>query len=375
MSLYTSLTGLAAATKDMAVISNNLANTQTTGFKRSSAKFEDVYASMPGTKASTATGVGTAVSSVDQEFSQGDLENSSNVLDLAVAGNGFFGLLLNDGSQGFTRNGGFMLDKNNVIVNSEGHQLLGKSVNAATEKTTGAIGSIIIPESIASTSAETARVKFTALTASQTLVLGGITVTAGTDGATADEVAAAFANIAAGGSGSAAGATIASATGSLTGFSTGPVSNSSVTFTSTTTGDVTDLANTGTGTVGITSSPANHEFIGLSIDTDGMISARYGNGTIVKTAQIQLAKFENTDGLEFAAGSTYRATNAAGELTFAAGGEPGFGTVRSSSIERANVDITTELVDLIKAQRNFQANAKAIETSSALASTLINMRT
>ena len=375
MSLYTSLTGLAAATKDMAVISNNLANTQTTGFKRSSAKFEDVFASMPGTKASTATGVGTAVASVDQEFSQGDLENSSNVLDLAVAGNGFFGLLLNDGSQGFTRNGGFMLDKNNVIVNSEGHQLLGKSVNAATEKATGELGSIIIPESIASTTAETARVKFTALTANQTLILGGITVTAGTDGATADEVAAAFANIAADGSGSAAGATIASATGTLTGFSTGPVSNSSVTFTSTTTGDVTDLANTGTGTVGITSSPANHEFIGLSIDTDGMISARYGDGTIVKTAQIQLAKFENTNGLEFAAGSTYRATNEAGELAFAAGGEPGFGTVRSSSIERANVDITTELVDLIKAQRNFQANAKAIETSSALASTLINMRT
>ena len=128
MSLYTSLTGLAAATKDMAVISNNLANTQTTGFKRSSAKFEDVFASMPGTKASTVTGVGTAVASVDQEFSQGDLENSSNVLDLAIAGNGFFGLLLNDGSQGFTRNGGFMLDKNNVIVNAEGYQLLGKSV-------------------------------------------------------------------------------------------------------------------------------------------------------------------------------------------------------------------------------------------------------
>ena len=375
MSLYTSLTGLAAATKDMAVISNNLANTQTTGFKRSSAKFEDVFASMPGTKASTATGVGTAVASVDQEFSQGDLENSSNVLDLAIAGNGFFGLLLNDGSQGFTRNGGFMLDKNNVIVNAEGYQLLGKSVNAATEKTTGDLGSIIIPKSIASTTAETARVKFTALTANQTLVLGGVTITAGADGATADEVAAAFANIAADGAGSAAGATIASTAGTLTGWSTGPVSNSSVTFTSTTTGDVTDLANTGTGTVGITSSPANHEFIGLSVDTDGMISARYGDGTIVKTAQIQLAKFENTDGLEFAAGSTYRATNEAGELTFASGGEPGYGTVRSSSIERANVDITTELVDLIKAQRNFQANAKAIETSSALASTLINMRT
>ena len=115
------------------------------------------------------------------------------------------------------------------------------------------------------------------------------------------------------------GATIASTTGTLTGWSTGPVSSSSVTFTSTTTGDVTDLANTGTGTVGITSSPANHEFIGLSVDTDGMISARYGDGTIVKTAKIQLAKFENTDGLEFAAGSTYRATNEAGELTMSGG--------------------------------------------------------
>ena len=67
---FTLLLGLAAATKDMAVISNNLANTQTTGFKRSSAKFEDVFATMPGTKASTATGVGTAVASVDQEFSR-----------------------------------------------------------------------------------------------------------------------------------------------------------------------------------------------------------------------------------------------------------------------------------------------------------------
>ena len=187
MSLYTSLTGLAAATKDMAVISNNLANTQTTGFKRSSAKFEDVFASMP---QSLHCDGRDCCASVDQEFSQGDLENSSNVLDLAIAGNGFFGLLLNDGSQGFTRNGGFMLDKNNVIVNAEGYQLLGKSVNAATEKTTGELGSIIIPESIASTTAETARVKFTALIESN--ISPRCHDYRGANGATADEVAAAL---------------------------------------------------------------------------------------------------------------------------------------------------------------------------------------
>jgi flagellar hook protein FlgE len=105
-----------------------------------------------------------------------------------------------------------------------------------------------------------------------------------------------------------------------------------------------------------------------------MMSASYSDGSVVKTAQILLAKFASNEGLVQSAGSSYSATNKSGAAEFSAGGEPGYGTILSGSVERSNVDITAELVDLISAQRNFQANAKAIETTSSLASTLINMR-
>jgi len=374
MSFYTSLTGLNAATKEMAVTSNNIANTQTTGFKRSQAQFSDIFATMPSGKAAAASGGGTTLDAVSQEFTQGDIEKSDNVLDLAIAGDGFFPLQAEDGSQVFTRNGGFMLDADNVVVNSDGYQLMGKAVDADTGLATGALGPITIPATIASTSAETAKVSFSALEANETLVLGGITLTAGADGATAGEVAAAFANIAAEGTADATAANIASATGTLTGWTTGAVSGTSVTFTSTTTGDVTDLENTGTGSAAIVSSPATHDFTGLTINPDGMLSVNYSDGSVVKTAQILLAKFASNEGLVQAAGSSYSATAESGAAVYGSGGEPGYGNVLSGSVERSNVDITAELVDLIKAQRNFQANAKAIETTSSMATTLINMR-
>ncbi len=374
MSFYTSLTGLNAATKEMAVTSNNIANTQTTGFKRSQAQFSDIFATMPSGKAAAASGGGTTLDAVSQEFTQGDIENSDNVLDLAIAGDGFFPLQAEDGSQVFTRNGGFMLDADNVVVNSDGYQLMGKAVDADTGLATGVLGPITIPATIASTSAETAKVSFSALEANETLVLGGITLTAGADGATAGEVAAAFANIAAEGAADATAANIASATGTLTGWTTGAVSGTSVTFTSTTTGDVTDLENTGTGSAAIVSSPATHDFTGLTINPDGMVSVNYSDGSVVKTAQILLAKFASNEGLVQAAGSSYSATAESGAAVYGSGGEPGYGNVLSGSVERSNVDITAELVDLIKAQRNFQANAKAIETTSSMATTLINMR-
>lgn len=374
MSFYTSLTGLNAATKEMAVTSNNIANTQTTGFKRSQAQFSDIFATMPSGKAAAASGGGTTLDAVSQEFTQGDIENSDNVLDLAIAGDGFFPLQAEDGSQVFTRNGGFMLDADNVVVNSDGYQLMGKAVDADTGLATGVLGPITIPATIASTSAETAKVSFSALEANETLVLGGITLTAGADGATAGEVAAAFANIAAEGTADATAANIASATGTLTGWTTGAVSGTSVTFTSTSTGDVTDLENTGTGSAAIVSSPATHDFTGLTINPDGIVSVNYSDGSVVKTAQILLAKFASNEGLVQAAGSSYSATAESGAAVYGSGGEPGYGNVLSGSVERSNVDITAELVDLIKAQRNFQANAKAIETTSSMATTLINMR-
>ena len=374
MSFYTSLTGLNAATKELSVTSNNIANTATTGFKRSQAEFSDIFATTPSSKASNISGAGVALKGVQQQFTQGNIESSGNVLDLAISGDGFFALQTTDGSNVYTRNGGFMLDTNNNVVNGLGQQLLGKAVDATSGAASGALGPITVPATRASTTAETAKVTFSNLAAGETIILGGLTVTAGADGATAAEVASAFKSIAADGAADATGATIASVAGTLTGWSTGAQSGSSVTFTSTATGDVTDIANTGTGTASIVSSPASYQFTGMSIGSDGLLSVNYGDGSTIKTAKIFIAKFASNAGLSNAGDSSYTATNESGAASYGEGGTSGFGTVMSGSIERSNVDITTELVDLIKAQRNFQANAKAIETTSSMATTLINIR-
>lgn len=374
MSFYTSLTGLNAATKELSVTSNNIANTATTGFKRSQAEFSDIFATTPSSKVSNTSGAGVALKGVQQQFTQGNIESSGNVLDLAISGDGFFALQTTDGSNVYTRNGGFMLDTNNNVVNGLGQQLLGKAVDVTSGAASGALGPITVPATRASTTAETAKVTFSNLAAGKTIILGGLTVTAGADGATAAEVASAFKSIAADGAADATGATIASVAGTLTGWSTGAQSGSSVTFTSTVTGDVTDIANTGTGTASIVSSPASYQFTGMSIGSDGLLSVNYGDGSTIKTAKIFIAKFASNAGLSNAGDSSYTATNESGAASYGEGGTSGFGTVMSGSIERSNVDITTELVDLIKAQRNFQANAKAIETTSSMATTLINIR-
>ena len=374
MSFYTSLTGLNAATKELSVTSNNIANTATTGFKRSQAEFSDIFATTPSSKVSNISGAGVALKGVQQQFTQGNIESSGNVLDLAISGDGFFALQTTDGSNVYTRNGGFMLDTNNNVVNGLGQQLLGKAVDATSGAASGALGPITVPATRASTTAETAKVTFSDLAADETIILGGLTVTAGANGATAAEVASAFKSIANDGAADATGATIASATGKLTGWSTGALSGSSVTFTSTVTGDVTDIANTGTGTASIVSSPASYELTGMRIGSDGLLSVNYGDGSTIKTAKIFIAKFASNAGLSNAGDSSYTATKESGAASYGEGGASGFGTVMSGSIERSNVDITTELVDLIKAQRNFQANAKAIETTSSMATTLINIR-
>ena len=201
MSFYTSLTGLNAATKELSVTSNNIANTATTGYKRSKAAFSDIFTITPSAKASNVTGSGVVLKGVEQEFTQGNIESSGNVLDLAISGDGFFALQRNDGSNIYSRNGGFMLDKQNVIVNGLGHNLVGQTYNIATGTASGPLGPITIAPSVDSTSPETAKVTFSALTAGQTVILGGVTVTAGGSGATAVEVAAAFKSIAAGSGG------------------------------------------------------------------------------------------------------------------------------------------------------------------------------
>ena len=130
MSFFTSLTGLNAATTQLSVTSNNIANAGTTGFKRSRSDFGDIFATSPLQKASTVVGQGTALKQVTQEFSQGNIELSGNSLDLAVTGEGFFPIKSSDGQDLFTRNGSFLLDEQNTVVNSAGQFLRVASVDS-----------------------------------------------------------------------------------------------------------------------------------------------------------------------------------------------------------------------------------------------------
>ena len=131
MSFYTSLTGLNSASAQLGVTSNNIANVGTTGFKRSRADFGDIFATSPLQKSSSAIGQGVSLKQVSQEFSQGNISFSSNALDLAISGDGFFPLKSADGLQDiYTRNGAFMLNQQFNVVNSAGQRLMAATVDS-----------------------------------------------------------------------------------------------------------------------------------------------------------------------------------------------------------------------------------------------------
>ena len=123
MSFYTSLTGLQAATTELSVTSNNIANAGTSGFKRADADFGDIFASTPLQKSGSIAGSGVSLNGIVQQHTQGNIEFSTNSLDLAITGDGYFKLKTTDGAELYTRNGGFMLDDQNRLVNSAGQAL------------------------------------------------------------------------------------------------------------------------------------------------------------------------------------------------------------------------------------------------------------
>ena len=116
------------------------------------------------------------------------------------------------------------------------------------------------------------------------------------------------------------------------------------------------------------------DLVGVTIGNDGLVSASFSNGTQKSLAKILLVNFSSPVGLRQIGDSSFLASAASGKPILGTAGSAGFGTLRAGATERANVDLTQELVDLITAQRNFQANAKAIETSTTMTSAIINMR-
>ena len=160
MSFYTALTGLNAATASLGVISNNIANVGTTGFKRSRADFGDIFATSPLQKASSVIGQGVALKSVTQEFSQGNLQFSASSLDIAITGDGFFPLKSPDGLQDiYTRNGTFLLNDSFAVVNSAGQALMAASVDSSGKADLENLRKLIIPRSTNGDARETTEIQ------------------------------------------------------------------------------------------------------------------------------------------------------------------------------------------------------------------------
>lgn len=160
MSFYTSLTGLNAATAQLGVTSNNIANVGTTGFKRSRADFGDIFSTSPLQKSSSNIGQGVSLKQVSQEFSQGNVTTSGNSLDLAITGDGFFPLRSPDGLQEvYTRNGSFMLNDQNNVVNSAGQRLLSAAVDSSGKADLSKLSVLNIPPKTSGMAKETTKIQ------------------------------------------------------------------------------------------------------------------------------------------------------------------------------------------------------------------------
>jgi flagellar hook protein FlgE len=414
MSFYTSLSGLQAAQTDLSTVSHNLANVSTDGFKKSRTSFADVIASSISTDPTKVVGSGVVVKANQQQFSEGNLQTTGSALDLAITGDGFFAVKtagLNSATD-YTRNGAFQVDPTtHNIVDAQGSALLGYPVDTdgnATASGSDGLQALNLPQTSGSPAATgnvalginlyAAAVVPTATfspsnassyNSSTTSTIYDSSGTASTmtnyyvktgDNSWVVHSFVGSKELTVGGSTAGTPVTFDSA-GALTSPTT-PITYD--TFQPTTGGVSQSISFSLAGSTqastafSVNTRSADGESVGslagVTVDTQGIVSASYSNGDTVKLGKVALANFANPEGLRQDGDSYWTATGISGQATMGAANENGFGSLLSGTLEGSNVDITEELVDLIAAQRNFQANAKALDTASQISQTIIQIQ-
>ncbi|GIZ52666.1 flagellar hook protein FlgE [Noviherbaspirillum aridicola] len=450
MSFQQGLSGLNAASKNLETIGNNVANANTVGFKSSQTQFADVYAnSLTGVSGAQA-GIGVKVAGIVQQFTQGNITASSNPLDVAINGGGFF-RMSNNGAITFARNGQFQMDNQGYIVNNTGARLTGYAANAAGVLATGAPTEINIrttnlpprattdvdlevnldsrrdviavafdptrPETYTNSSSVSV---FDSLgnehvlqlyyvkdnPAAEPGVMSTWQVYGSLDGvmlsqANASGVATAAPYDALGqlsfdGRGQIVRTPATATTPSLIG--TGSILPGGINLTSVASA-VT--AATGRTVVNNAVTPFNFSFnmgsatqtgsafgvskldqdgyttgrlSGFNVGEDGVITGRYTNGKSATLGQVVLANFTNPNGLQPLGNNEWAESSMSGQALVGPPNSAGLGTLQSSAVEDSNVDLTAELVNMITAQRVYQANAQTIKTQDQVLQTLVNLR-
>ena len=405
MSFQTGLSGLNAASRNLDVIGNNIANANTTGMKSSRTEFASLVAASVGTGGGgSGTGIGVEVASISQSFTQGNINITGNNLDVAVNGGGFFQLKQADGSAAYTRDGSFKLDKNGYLMNNSGANVMGYPTNPTTGKPTSAsIQALQLPTSApiganATTAIATefnldARAPLATATPVTPRSTYGTSMTAYDSQGTAVPVTLYFERKTAGTTdtwevydSTTATTPVATLTFDQNGKLTAPLpgaTNLTIATPSAATPsisaklDVSKVTQYGSAfTVSNLTQDgyAPGELVGLNIGQDGKITARYSNGQTQTNGQLALADFRNAQGLTPGSGNTWVETFASGQPVQGSPGQGKFGALRAGALEESNVDLTGELVNMMTAQRAYQANAQTIKTQDQIMTTLVNLK-
>lgn len=402
MSFQTGLSGLNTASRNLDVIGNNIANANTVGMKASRAEFADLVASSLGVGGGNSAGIGTSVATVSQQFSQGNINITGNDLDVAINGGGFFQLKQPDGSAAYTRDGAFKLDKVGNVITNSGANLMGYPTDTAGTPTSTTIQPLQLPTSapIGAKQTTTIAAEFNLDARAPILpVVSPIATTYGTSLTAYDAQGVAlpvnlyFSKVTpttAGTdewavynspSGTSIGSLVFDASGTLT---SSTASNMTLTPAAPSivppfpvTVDFSKVTQYGAGFAvsNLTQDGyAPGELVSLKIGENGVVTARYSNGQTQATGQIALADFRNVQGLAPIGGGNWSETFASGQPVQGSPGQGKFGGLRAGALEESNVDITAELVNMMTAQRAYQANAQTIKTQDQVLSTLVNLR-
>ena len=416
MSFQQGLSGLNAASKSLEVIGNNVANASTVGFKASQAQFADVYASSLSGGGSSQVGIGVKISKVAQQFSQGNITASNNPLDIAINGAGFF-RMDNNGSIMYARNGQFELDKEGHIVNATGANLTGYTANSAGVLSTGAPAKLQIntadlapavtsritevvnldagqevpatptfdPSDPSSYNNATSISVYDSLGNAHVLQSFFVRTNSTTPGASQwDVYGVADDQVLSTAPGGRIGTLEFGSDGQLTAAGTAAMpltitipSNGNGAAPITTTIDYSGSTQYGSPFIVNSLSQDGYtsgRLTGFNTGADGVITGRYSNGKSSTLGQVVLANFTNVNGLQPLGNNVWAETSTSGPSIVGTPSAGTFGTLQSSAAEDSNVDLTAELVNMITAQRVYQANAQTVKTQDQLMQTLVNLR-
>ncbi len=424
MAFRIALSGLDAASTDLEVTGHNIANSSTVGFKESRAEFADIYANSINDVSSAVPGRGVRVTRVAQQFGQGSTEFTSNNLDLAINGEGFYVMQDTDGSFSYTRAGAFSVDREGYVVNHTGArlQVFPRIGTTGSLFNTGATTDLNLPV-VSGTPQATTNVDTTVnLSAAETVPTVALdpadpaftfppdplsynhsTATTIYDSLGTAHTATMFYRKAAdnqwnvftfvdGNNVTVGGNTFADVQFDTAGAiltSTGDVDAL---------GNITmDTFNPGGGAADIagltfdynSTTQFGSEFAvneltqdgftsgrlsGVEVDATGVVFARFTNGQSEPLGKVALARFNNVQGLRQIGDTSWAESFSSGDVQLGEAGTSSYGVIQSGALENSNVDLATQLVNLITAQRNFQANAQVITTADAITQSVINIR-